>query len=461
MADQQEKDLKIIEAKPTKELFVYMLVRDLTLRDAIGDLVDNSADGAKRLRPDDDTSKSRNRLEPDEKYRKLKIEIKISPEEFSIIDNCGGITSELARNYAFRFGRPKDMPETPGLVGQFGIGMKRAMFKLGKHFIIESTSTFSKFLVEENIDEWINKEKWNFHFKEIDERTDDGEKYIENQQGTTIIVSPLREETISSFKLDKFIDSLKREIEKEQLYNIHRGLEIIINGEVLKSHQLQLLESNDFKIAHWQKSFNVVQERAKGLLNVEIFAGISEDNVEHCGWYIFCNDRLILGNDQTETTGWGDKIPKYHSQYNRFRGYVFFNSENADLLPWNTVKNDMDKGNPHFQAVRLEMIKHMRPIIDFLNWVHDERQKVDDPEDRLLAKALENAQPVVLSRITNLASRFTSPVPPQTTRNTSRISYNKPRNQIDEAKKFFDVTSNTDVGINTFNYWYDAEVGEE
>lgn len=461
MPDSQQRDLNVIEANPTKELFVFMLVRDLTLQDAIGDLVDNSADGAKRLRPDTDVSKSRNRLEPDGKYDGLTIEILATSDEFSIKDNCGGISSDLARNYAFRFGRPKDMPGTPGSVGQFGIGMKRALFKLGGHFIIQSISAHSRFLVEENVDDWIDKAEWNFHFKELEEREKSDQPFEESQQGTSIIVRSLREDTISSFKLNKFLDNLRREIEKEQLYNIHRGLKIVINREELQSRQLLLLESEEIHTAFWQKSFEVEGETSSGILNVEIYAGISEENTDHGGWYIFCNDRLILSNDQTETTGWGDKIPKYHSQYNRFRGYVFFNSENADLLPWNTVKNDMDVSNPYFQYVRTEMIQLMRPVINFLNWVHDERQKYDEPEQRVLAKSLENAKPVVLSMVANLASSFSAPQRPPVSRNNTRISYSKPKEQVEEAKNFFGVRTNPEVGIHTFNYWYEAEVNQE
>lgn len=450
----------IIDGNPTKELFVYMLVRDLTLRDAIGDLVDNSVDGAKRLRPDIDVSLSRNRLKPDGQYDGLTIDIQARPEGFSITDNCGGISSELARNYAFRFGRPKDMPKTPGSVGQFGIGMKRALFKLGRAFVVESTSIHSKFVVAEDIDEWIKNEEWSFEFKTLIEDPDNPPTYEENERGTIIRVAPLRDDTIASFKLGKFIDSLRREIEREQLYNVHRGLKIAINNVQLESRQLFLLQSDEFQIAHLEKSFRVKREMSEGNLRVEIYAGISEENTEHGGWYVFCNDRLILGNDQTETTGWGDKIPKYHSQYNRFRGYVFFNSDNADLLPWNTVKNDIDHGNPYFQAIRVDMINLMRPVINFLNWVHDERQKIDKPEDRVLAKALERANLVVLSEVVNLAPSFSSPQPAPVTQRNTRISYSKPKEQVEEAKKFFGVRSNIDVGINTFDYWYDAEVEE-
>ena len=41
----------IVKALPTKDLFVDFLTKDLTLSRAITDLVDNSIDGARRLRP--------------------------------------------------------------------------------------------------------------------------------------------------------------------------------------------------------------------------------------------------------------------------------------------------------------------------------------------------------------------------------------------------------------------------
>ena len=98
-----------------------MLTRDVLLTRAIIDLVDNSIDGAKRLRSEGD-------------YSGLKVIIRFSEEEFSIEDNCGGISIPTARDYAFRFGRPKDAPSTTSSVGQFGVGMKRTFFKLGRFF---------------------------------------------------------------------------------------------------------------------------------------------------------------------------------------------------------------------------------------------------------------------------------------------------------------------------------------
>ena len=109
----QQDDPKIIKARPTKDLFISMLIKDLTLWNAIGDLVDNSVDGAKSFRQNGS-------------YNGLHIDIKTSPNEFVIEDNCGGFSVKIARDYAFCFGIKEGYPQTPGSIGYFGIWMKRA-----------------------------------------------------------------------------------------------------------------------------------------------------------------------------------------------------------------------------------------------------------------------------------------------------------------------------------------------
>src|SRR5579862_336281 len=98
-----------VEAEPTKEFFVSMLVRDIELIPALVDLVDNSVDGARKLR-------GSGTLEG------LFVRIEATSEMFRIIDNCGGIPVNIARHYAFRFGRTGETPRIPRSVGQFGVG---------------------------------------------------------------------------------------------------------------------------------------------------------------------------------------------------------------------------------------------------------------------------------------------------------------------------------------------------
>ena len=97
MAEDQNKK---IDASPTKDFFISILVRDIKLVDAISDLVDNCVDGARRLRPDGN-------------FNELHITLEAKPECFVIADNCGGITAKIAREYAFRFGRPVNVDNTP------------------------------------------------------------------------------------------------------------------------------------------------------------------------------------------------------------------------------------------------------------------------------------------------------------------------------------------------------------
>src|SRR5712692_4475260 len=179
---------RIIDASPTKDFFISMLIKDIGTTRAIIDLVDNCVDGARRLKADGN-------------YEGLSIEIEATKDHFQISDNCGGIPVDLAREYAFRFGRPAEMAATPHSVGQFGVGMKRALFKLGKKFRIESTTQTSRFVVEEDVEKWKQKEKWEFEFREVERRR---QRVALSETGTTVRVWPLHPTIAESFSLDTF-----------------------------------------------------------------------------------------------------------------------------------------------------------------------------------------------------------------------------------------------------------------
>jgi len=116
-----------VDATPTKRFFVEMLTRDIALDDAILDLLDNCLDGILRhTEPDEDDPAP---------YKRYWAKIHFSRSSFSIHDNCGGIDRTLAEKSAFRMGRPKDAAsdgEELPTVGVYGIGMKRAIFKMGR-----------------------------------------------------------------------------------------------------------------------------------------------------------------------------------------------------------------------------------------------------------------------------------------------------------------------------------------
>ncbi|MBI1928740.1 ATP-binding protein [Candidatus Poribacteria bacterium] len=434
-------ETKTIEAQPTKEFFISMLIKDVELSDAIIDLVDNSVDAAGSIRPD-------------ENYSGLRIDIEINKDYFKIVDNCGGIPVDIARQYAFRFGRSEDMPSIKHSIGRFGIGMKRALFKFGKKFTIKSTTKTSYFLIEIDVDEWKNKkEDWTFQFKEL--KTDLAD-IPEDQAGTTIEVKPLHEEVSEDFNLENFVSEFIIELERKHLLKISQGLSIHVNGKLLEARQLQLLQSDSLKAAYWQKIF-------PGPMNVKIYAGISDRDLKDGGWYIFCNGRLILGPEQTAITGWvggRGNIPKYHPQFDRFRGYVFLDADDVSLLPWNTTKTGMDMSSPSFRAVRQKMVTLMRPVINFLNDLHDERQEIPEGGERPLEKAVESAKRVSLSKVDTSSEQFVAPkaISHKPKPKTGRIQYDKPIDEIELVKDFFDVSTFNEVGERTFEYFLKMEL---
>lgn len=420
-----------------------MLVKDITLVPAIVDLVDNSVDGARRIREDN--------------YEGLFISINFSREEFSIVDNCGGIPLDIAENYAFRFGRPKEMKHIPGSLGRFGIGMKRAIFKIGNWFRIESCTNKSKFSVEVDVSEWKNDpENWTFAFQDLEENKEQDKVNI----GTRIKISDLHENIKSEFALANFQTKLIRNIEDQHLRNIENGLSISVNGIALSHDPIEILESNEIKPMYYEEVFEGKSIPDK--LNVRMYSGISESDPNKAGWYVFCNGRLILGADQTETTGWGEKggitIPRFHNQYARFRGFVFFDSENPKMLPWNTTKTDVDADSSYYRKIRLKMIQMMRPVIDFLNLV-DAENDLEDPDERVLQKELNKSK---LKRLTEVETTARFVIPDIESRPSKpgmgRISYKKPIEEIKLIQDMLNVSTYKDVGVKTFEYFIEMEV---
>src|SRR5665213_1553616 len=123
-----------VKASPTKGLFLEALTRDLELEDAVHDLVDNSIDAAKRI-----TGRGA--------FNGLYVKINFGKDRFAISDNCGGIDLKTASEILFRLGRPASRQSVAGEVGRFGIGLKRAIFMMGRNASVESHTANSHFIV--------------------------------------------------------------------------------------------------------------------------------------------------------------------------------------------------------------------------------------------------------------------------------------------------------------------------
>lgn len=440
-------DPMTVDAMPTKELFIYMLTRDINLAPAIVDLADNCVDGAKRLRGE-------------HSFKGLWVRIEVTTEHFKISDNCGGISVEVARKYAFRFGRAPGAPFLKHSVGQFGVGMKRAVFKLGRAFRVESATESTRFAVSVNVDNWAKQTAWEFEFSDAQENI----KVPPDERGSLIEVTSLRDDVCTTFALASFEIELKEELQAKLQDPISHGLAITLNQIPIHIEPLQLL--SDPRLAPAFKKLDF-PDRNRKTVTVKLYCGLGENaDPAAAGWHIFCNGRLILEADQTEVSGWGQRsdgvrIPGFHGQFNHLRGYAYFDCDDAGRLPWNTTKTGINTDSAVYRTARLEMMAMMRPVVDFLNKLKEEKERSQGDEigplERIVASSNASTVRQVRTRPLFLLPKV-KPRGAKTGPEVQKIQYEKPVSKVEAVKKALRARSFKEVGEKTFDYFYKIEV---
>lgn len=442
---------KPISAFPTKSFFVDMLIRDIPLQQAVLDLIDNCVDGAKRLREKEDEG---------EDFTGLKVEISLSKEGFTIVDNCGGFTRSTAQQYAFRFGRPKEFDATKHSIGQFGVGMKRALFKFGRKFVVESKTCSENWAVEVNVDEWQNDDDdWTFPWTETKH-----DRLGNRKTGTHISVTDLREGTAATFGTQNFENKLISAIKTKHREFISEGLEIFVNKNRVNASQLQIYSNYNLKPV--VETFEIL-EGGGAPVDVRIVVGIGESNPRLAGWYVVCNGRVILDADRRPQTGWGyierhaDQpfLPSFHNQYSRFRGIVYFDSEDSARVPWNTMKTDVDEDSIVWQKTFERMVLLARDVLDFINKL--DLEIADYGRDKSpLIKLLKNSQMESADRLTK-AQPFEAPERSSIEEAPPRIiiQYSKPEEDVAFLREALGLNSAKAVGEKTFDFVLERQKG--
>ena len=278
-----------ISAEPTKAFFIEMLTRDIPLEQAVLDLVDNSVDAAKSFQ-----------IEGNRSFQGRIVKVEFDKSKFRIIDNCGGFNREIAKNYAFRFGRPENSPRIPHSIGQFGVGMKRALFKFGDYFTIRSATTEDSWAVEVNVPAWEKQEHWLFPWGAFIP----DENVSNKNPGTEIVVTVLRPTIAARVSTNLFENTIIRLIKSKHRQFIAGGLSISVNGQHIDATSLSLLVASDGRLQPGTAEF-IYQEEGKQDVKVRIIVGVGSSSPREAGWYVVCNGRVILEHDRSSETGWG------------------------------------------------------------------------------------------------------------------------------------------------------------
>jgi len=359
-----------VNASPVKSFFVSMLTRDIKLEEAILDLLDNCVDGILR------TKKRSGGKKP---YAGFKAEIVFKKDSFMISDNCGGIPLSL-HGYAFRMGRANDRPEDkPGTVGVYGIGMKRAIFKMGKDCLIWSKNAEHEYDVHIT-PEWIaNEDEWELPVK--------ASKKSMQEDGTTIVIGNLYPGIADLFSEDAkaFKTELERMVASHYAFIIDKGLEVRINNSLVKPRPTRLIFSKKPR----GKKAPTIQPfifRTKTDAGVDVFLAVgftrpipSQDEIAdeqeekryssiEAGWTVVCNDRAVLYCDRSELTGWGEAgVPRYHTQFIAISGIVEFRADDASKLPTTTTKRGIDASSRLYLQIKNKMREGMLIFTDYTN----------------------------------------------------------------------------------------------
>lgn len=456
-------------ASPTKQFFVRMLTRDIELQDAVLDLLDNCIDGILRS-----GAVATGTAQP---YEGFRASIIMAPGHFVIEDNCGGIPIEIAKKYAFAMGRPPgaDASDVPASVGMYGIGMKRAIFKLGTEALVESRHD-TGFVVEFSPD-WMQDDKWDdlpMYELTADKLT---------TKGTRIEVYQLNEEVQSAFSDMAWIDEFRKTVARHYSIIIAKGFAVTVGSQEQHDAGLSPVPAEKFQLLQAEADANgnriapYVYTGKLDEVEVEIFAGLyrellSEDEADteeetrgtsdDAGWTVACNDRVVIWKDKTRLTGWGEAtVPNYHGQFIAITGIVLLRSDDPKKLPLTTTKRGIDAASNVYSEVKDLMREATKSLTSFTNkWKRfpskrEEMYKSSTYVGLSDLRELSSTLPMTTSRKLEGIKKFEPKYPEPAQEKTSvRVSFVAPKKDlIFLAKHYFDDDSIKagEVGEAAFN----------
>jgi len=419
-----------------------MLTRDIDLTDAILDLLDNCVDGVLR------TVRTPSKSLP---YSGYTVDVQFNEDQFAISDNCGGIPWKL-RDYAFRLGRhPSAARVSAASVGVYGIGMKRAVFKIGRHTLIQTQHRKDAYDVEIS-PQWLDDED-NWTIPAHPSRS------AMEEDGTTIIISELNIGVARSFQDPVFETDFMNKIATHYELILEKGLEVIVNGQVIAPRPMELRVEKAPRQGSAVRPY--VYATTEDGVDVYLAVGFTRpfatdeelgDDAEpvkytsrQAGWTIVCNDRAVVYCDRTELTGWGEAgVPLFHNQFNAISGIVEFRSNDPSKLPTTTTKRGLDASSRLYLRVKNRMREGLRMFTGFTNkWKGNDlaqraQQRIRQAE-ALSLEALKASKSIPLRRVPGQQGSIHKPklpLPERALPTHRRISFTRAIEDINEVSDY-------------------------
>ena len=451
---------------PSKRFIVDMLTRDISLNDTILDLIDNCLDGVKRMGKENALSE-------------FFVEIEFDGKSFKITDNCGGIPLDIAKESAFASGAPDhNSNKKPGMVGVYGIGMKRAIFKLGRDAVVTSRS-FETYKMKKRCDfqveineTWLDSKDWKpLDIKKI---------AVKGGTGTTIVVKKLNQSTSSILSTKSAVSKLRKKVSRQFALFLDRGFNISIIGPGYDKKDGSLNSAGEF--FELSKSKDIQPFIAAGEVDgvkFEIYAGFisdpargkdeapssqSEDDKVRSGWTIACNDRIVLWRDRTHLTSWGaNSVGMHHSQYNSIAGLVLLSGD-PELMPLTTTKSGVDMSHPLYHKLIQAMAAATRQLTSITSKVKKDRDGYSDEYSKTQTQSVSQLRVISKSLVSkkSTANKLrglpeahvqeisfpTLVIPPKA--KLKKISYSVDPKDFTTVSEYLEIKSAPKVGKATF-----------
>ncbi|OFI06015.1 histidine kinase-, DNA gyrase B-, and HSP90-like ATPase [Clostridium acetireducens DSM 10703] len=312
---------KKIDLSPSRDFIIKSIVGEITLETAILNLIDNCIQASDKY--------NRN--------KKYTIKLLINPKQFSIEDNCGGMSKEKLES-AFTFFVNEDYEI------QHDRGLKRSVLKIGRKINITSKISGCRYNVPINISNW-EKNSWSMDIKE--------EKINSCiEQGVIIDIHDLYRKVKKIFMNTKFINKLIDLIVNRYRCKLKENFSIWINDKKILLNDIyeriyvgsENKKMNDMKVEI--KLYNFCKEYSEKLEN---------------GWYFIVNGICVISKDKNLFWRKKNQVIISGHTYKTFIGEVIITGDYIRNLPiWKNNNGKLDAKNFYNK----EIIDFMREVIE-------------------------------------------------------------------------------------------------
>src|SRR5690606_32252968 len=142
--------------------------------------------------------------------------------------------------------------------------------------------------------------------------------------GTRISINQLKDNVSAEFSSEVFLNNLQKDIGKYYSFILQDGFEIYLNGIEVNPYSFRLRSGGE--LAPIYESFVDEEDPSVQITVAAGLAGLPPDDpgstdikisdAEYWGWFVVCNDSVVLAGDKSDRTVWGDAgFSVWHPQY--------------------------------------------------------------------------------------------------------------------------------------------------